>query len=168
VNRFVWVATAVLVLGLGASVQPRASAQEELSRGWRASAGVFMPSKSTTRSIGGDVWYVLGFEHPFWAQNRTVATLGVDYYAGTHLHAIPILLNVTQETGRIHYGAGIGYAIQQATTGSVNSLGYKVFAGIDIRQNPTQHPTYIDLTWRGSAQTHGDLDGIQISLSYLF
>jgi hypothetical protein len=168
VKRLVWAVTAVLLLGLGTLVPTRANAEDDISSGWEIRAGFFVPEKSSSRSINGDVWLALGAEHRFWNAEKNSLSLGVEYYGGTHLYSVPILVTLNHDLGRYRAGAGIGVAMNHASSKTTNSFGYKISAGVDLRENETQSPLFFDLAYRGTTQTHNELNGFEFSLAYTF
>jgi hypothetical protein len=157
------------MLGACAFAPTRAIAQDSsVANGWDIRAGLFIPERDASRSRSGSVWLAFGAERAIWALEQNTATLGVGYYGGDKMYAVPVLVTVNHDKERYRLSAGIGFAMQKGISEYSTAFAYKVGAGVNVLRNEALRPLYADLSYRGTTGASGQLNGFELSLAYTF
>lgn len=160
-----------LLAGAVAMLAPSvASAQftgdQELGKHWTLRAGAFVAEKKASREKGGDVWFTLGAERPFYETEQWAGTLSIDYYGAEGIYSVPICLNARGATNGVRYGAGVGLSLGHDVEKGISALAYNLLVGYDLTTGP--NTISVDLRYLGTNASRQELNGWALTVGYKF
>lgn len=165
-RKFAWMFSVALLLGLFASIQAPAKAEDtDLSRNWDLRAGFFLPERDSVRSAEGDVFFTIGAERTFFESDRYSASISIDYYGSGSVYNVPFMINARGTTHGFRYGAGAGVGISHDLTRGIVGFAYNLLLGYELSSG--MNPITADIRYLGLA-TGGDLNGWAFTLGYRF
>lgn len=168
VKRMGWLFVCALAIGLagGARAQQGGSESDLGLDNWEIRLGMFVPQDEAMRKAGGDVWFTVGAERPFYQADRYKGSISLDYYGNNNYYNIPILLNLSSETNRLRYGLGGGVSFGRALEHSPTAFAYQLLVGYTLIQG--SKPLVADLRYRGAAYGKGVLNGWAFAVGLRF
>lgn len=165
-KRLGWLLGFVLLLGLGGMTSAKAAEDYELQQGWNLRMGFFVPEKESARQKGGDIWFSFGTEKAFYEADRNKGTISIDYYGGGSIYNVPILLNARGRTNHLSYGIGAGVSVGHDVERGQSAFAYQLSVGYALTQS--ENPPTFDITYRGTGQSSGQLNGWTFTFGYQF
>jgi hypothetical protein len=146
-----------VLFGLGSRIPAQAQMDQDLTKNWDVRAGFFVPERGNARSAEGDVWFTIGLERDFFANERYRGTVSVDYYGSSRLYSVPIMLNLRSSTGRLRYGAGAGLAMTHDFDHGTTAFTYNLLVGYEVSQG--RNPITADVRYLYAHTGGGTLNG---------
>lgn len=175
-----WMSALVLAGTMAIAVPARA--QEDGTKGYTFSVGIFYPTKSAVRKATSDTWFSANLGYTFQASEPTESgyyyELGasVGYYGSDKLSNIPVQLTFTgylNDQFFYRVGAGVGFAKQfrnlnntSQGTKSASGFVYSFEVGYNFSAGTT--PVALTVGFVGQSGTNDQHTGLTAMLSFRF
>ncbi len=172
----------VLALAGTLAIAAPVNAQDNGTKGYTFSAGIFYPSKSAVRTATSDTWFSVSLGYTFQTSEPTDTgyyyDLGVSvgYYGSDDLSNIPVQLTYTGHLNEQFFyraGVGIGFAkefrnLSNPSAGTDSSTGFVYSIEFGYNFNAGTTPVALTVGYIGQSGTGDQHNGFTAMLSFRF